>query len=221
MSPILSRDIVREISPGSKPLLPSLSYYRRIVSAYLIGGQSHLTFWHEIPEENLNANAGELGEYYMVFAEKANYNGVYDAAGIPQLDYRGKIGRQYNPIAIAQYGLGNYNLFRRTGDANRRDNFLRVADWLVLHLEPNPQGTQGLESPLRLGVSRPPAGAMVFRAGAGTGNLASGALPSRVRRLSLSHCRSSSVAKLLQSHVTGKVESHSPTNAMISGSRNM
>ena len=43
------------------PLLPSLSYYRRIVSAYLLGGQSHLTFWHETPEQNLNANAGELG----------------------------------------------------------------------------------------------------------------------------------------------------------------
>ena len=122
------------------PLLPSLSYYRRILSAYLLGGQSHLTFWHEIPEENLNANARELGEYYMLFAEKANYAGVYDAAGIPQLDYRGKIGRQYNPIAIAQYGLGNYNLFRRSGSAECREKFLQVADWLVLHLEKNPQG---------------------------------------------------------------------------------
>jgi heparosan-N-sulfate-glucuronate 5-epimerase len=122
------------------PLLPSLSYYRRIVSAYLLGGESHLTFWHETPEENLNANTSELGEYYMVFAEKANYHGAYDSAGIPQLDYRGKIGRQYNPIAVAQYGLGSYNLFRRSGSAARRDNFLRVADWLVLHLERNAQG---------------------------------------------------------------------------------
>ncbi len=98
------------------PLLPSLNYYRRIASAYLLGGQSHLTFWHEPPEENLNASARELGEYYMLFAEKANYAGTYDSTGIPQLDYRGKIGRQYNPIAIAQYGLGNYNLFRRSGE---------------------------------------------------------------------------------------------------------
>jgi heparosan-N-sulfate-glucuronate 5-epimerase len=121
-------------------LLPSLSYYRRIASAYLLGGQSHLTFWHETPEENLHASTSELGEYYMPFTAKANYKGHYDSAGIPQLDYRGKIGRQYNPIAIAQYGLGNYNLFRRSGDSDRRDNFLRVADWLVLHLEQNPQG---------------------------------------------------------------------------------
>ena len=122
------------------PLLPSLNYYRRIASAYLLGGQSHLTFWHETPEENLNATASELGEYYMLFAEKANYTGVYDSTGIPQLDYRGKIGRQYNPIAIAQYGLGNYNLFRRSGSTESRDRFLQSADWLVMHLENNSQG---------------------------------------------------------------------------------
>jgi hypothetical protein len=122
------------------PHLPRFSYYRRIVSAYLIGGESHLTFWHEIPEENLNASARELGEYYMLFAEKADYAGAHDANGIPQLDYHGKIGRQYNPIAISQYGLGNYNLFRRHSDAHRRNKFLRVADWLVQRLEQNPQG---------------------------------------------------------------------------------
>ena len=122
------------------PLLPSFSYYRRIFSAYLTGGQSHLTFWHEIPEENLNAHPGELGEYHMVFARKADYAGVYDSAGIPLLDYHGKIGRQHNPIAIAQYGLGNYNLFRRTGDATRCKKFFLAANWLCDHLEKNPQG---------------------------------------------------------------------------------
>src|SRR5258708_14223626 len=76
----------------------------------------------------------------MLCAEKADYDGAYDSNGIPQLDYRGKIGRQFNPIAIAQYGLGNYNLFRRSGDADRRNKFLRVADWLVQRLEPNPHG---------------------------------------------------------------------------------
>jgi heparosan-N-sulfate-glucuronate 5-epimerase len=122
------------------PPLPSLSYYRRIVSAYLLRGDSHLTFWHETPEQNLNANPAELGEYYMLFAEKADYAGAYDPAGIPRLDYHGKIGRQYNPIAIAQYGLGNYNLFRRSGDPDSRTKFFRIAAWLVQNLEPNPQG---------------------------------------------------------------------------------
>ncbi len=120
--------------------LPSLAYYRRIFRAYLGGGKSHLTFWHESPAENPNATSDALGEYYMLFAEKADYQGFYDSAGIPQLDYHGKIGLQYNPIAIAQYGLGNFNLFRRTADPERRRKFFIIADWLCAHLEQNPQG---------------------------------------------------------------------------------
>lgn len=120
--------------------MPSLAYYRRIFSAYVRGGNSHLTFWHETPAENPHATAHELGEYYMRFAEKADYPGPYDPAGVPQLDYHGKIGRQYNPIAIAQYGLGNYNLFRQTSDPGRRANFLLAADWLCSNLQSNVHG---------------------------------------------------------------------------------
>jgi len=120
--------------------LPRLDYYRRIFSAYLLGGKSHLTFWHETPEENPNAVAHELGEYYIVFAGKADHPGPYDSAGIPQLNYHGKIGLQYNPIAIAHYGLGNYNLFRRSGDPDRRRKFFLCADWLCSHLEKNAEG---------------------------------------------------------------------------------
>ena len=120
--------------------MPSLRYYRRIFSAYLVGGKSHLTFWHETPAANPNASVTELGEYYMLFAEKADYGGDYDLSGIPQLDYHGHIGLQYNPIAIAQYGLGNYNLYRRTADPARRKKFLLIADWLRDHLEPNAHG---------------------------------------------------------------------------------
>jgi heparosan-N-sulfate-glucuronate 5-epimerase len=120
--------------------LPRLRYYRRIISAYLLGGKSHLTFWHETPQQNPNASPKELGEYYMLFAEKADYRGAYDPGGLPLLDYHGKIGLQHNPIAIAQYGLGNYNQFRRTGDSGRRDRFFLVADWLCAHLENNHHG---------------------------------------------------------------------------------
>lgn len=125
--------------------MPRLNYYRRIFSAYLLGGTSHLTFWHETPARNPHATTSTLGEYYMLFGEKADYQGPFDAAGIPQLDYRGHIGRQYNPIAIAQYGLGNYNAFRRAKDRSaektaRREKFFRVADWLASHLEWTPRG---------------------------------------------------------------------------------
>jgi len=120
--------------------VPKLAYYRRIFSAYVLGGKSHLTFWHETPTENPNAVPTELGEYYMPFTDKADYQGAYDAQGIPQLDYHGHIGLQYNPIAIAQYGLGNYNLWRRTGDVERKKKFFRIADWLCSNLEQNARG---------------------------------------------------------------------------------
>jgi heparosan-N-sulfate-glucuronate 5-epimerase len=115
-------------------------YYRRIFRAYLGSGRSQLTFWHEVPEINPRAGVSKLGEYYMVFREKADYSGHYDSSGIPMLDYRGAIGLQYNPIAIAQWGLANYNLFRETNDGARWQKTLRAADWLVANLERNVHG---------------------------------------------------------------------------------
>jgi heparosan-N-sulfate-glucuronate 5-epimerase len=117
-----------------------IHYYRRIFSAYLLPGKSQLTFWHETPEMNPHLRTDQLGQYYMTFAAKADYSGHYDPNGIPMLDYHGKIGRQYNPIAVAQWGLGNYNLFRRTGQAARREKLVRCADWLLANLDQNPQG---------------------------------------------------------------------------------
>jgi hypothetical protein len=115
-------------------------YYRRIFQAYLVPGTSQLTFWHETPEVNANARTSELCEYYMTFAEKADYSGPCDPARIPMLDYHGQIGVQYNPIAIAQWGIGNYNLFCRTQSAVRRERVLIAANWLLAHLEQNPSG---------------------------------------------------------------------------------
>lgn len=117
-----------------------LNYYRRIFPAYFGLGNSQLTFWHEYPEINSNYLRHKLGEYYMPFLQKANYLGPYDREGIPLLDYRGSLGRQYNPIAIAQFGLGNFNAFCRSGNTELRNKFLAVADWLVGALEPNEKG---------------------------------------------------------------------------------
>jgi heparosan-N-sulfate-glucuronate 5-epimerase len=123
-----------------------LQYYRRILPAYLGSGRSQLSFWHETPALNAQARNGtetfnrQLGPYYMSFREKADYAGPYDAAGVPMLDYRGAIGMQYNPIAIAQWGLANYNLFCETSDDSRLQKILNSADWLAANLEQNPHG---------------------------------------------------------------------------------
>ena len=117
-----------------------LNYYRRISSAYLLPGKSQLTFWHDQPQVNSDASVGRLGEYYMPFVEKAGYAGPHDGDGIPLLNYHGNIGLQYNPIAIAQWGLGNFNLFLRSKDERAKTKFLAAADWLMKHLEPNSFG---------------------------------------------------------------------------------
>ena len=78
----------------------------------------------------------------MPFIAKANYSAYYDKKGIPMLDYHGDVGIQYNPIAIAQYGLGNYNLYCRNGDEQHKSRMLNVADWLVTNLEETPYKTK-------------------------------------------------------------------------------
>ena len=118
-----------------------LNYYRRISSAYLLPGKSQITFWHDQPQVNPAASTEQLGEYYMLFREKADYSGPFDAAGIPLLNYHGNIGLQHNPIAISQWGLGNFNLFLRARNEQDRNRYktksVMAADWLVEHLQPN------------------------------------------------------------------------------------
>jgi heparosan-N-sulfate-glucuronate 5-epimerase len=124
------------------PLPGRITYWWRIFSAYVLRRRSHLTFWHGTPEMNLASSMDVLGPYYMTFLAKANYQGPFDDAGVPQLNYRGRIGLQYNPIAIAQWGLGNYNLFAQTGNRLAKDKFLVAASWMAEHTEPHPAGTR-------------------------------------------------------------------------------
>jgi heparosan-N-sulfate-glucuronate 5-epimerase len=135
------------------------NYYRRILPAYFGSGASQLSFWHETPEINQQAFPGaasdkrslhanpeiniaptRIGPYYMLFREKADYTGPCDNDGIPLLDYRGSIGRQYNPIAIAQWGLANSNLYFARCDESRRERTRKAANWLVKNLEQNAHG---------------------------------------------------------------------------------
>lgn len=120
-----------------------LSYIKRIIPAYILKKNSQLTFWHEQSQINPNAfnlPEGRIKEYYMLFYQKANYSGPFDENAIPLLNYHGKIGRQYNPIAIAQFGLGNYNLYKRTQNNIYYEKFKRAAEWLVNNIKKNKYG---------------------------------------------------------------------------------
>jgi hypothetical protein len=121
----------------------SFQYYTRILQAYLGRSPSNLSFWHETPE--INDRAFETGsrQFYMTFAGKARYAGPFDDSGVPLLDYRGRIGQQYNPIAIAQYGLAAWNAAENDEGGNQatwRKTALVCADWLVANLEENKSG---------------------------------------------------------------------------------
>jgi hypothetical protein len=98
-----------------------------------------LAFWYERPELNERAMDGG-DEYFMRFAGKADYAGPFDNRAVPQLDYQGNIGIQYNPIAIAQYGLGRFNRWRSDGEAADRAAWMAVGRWLVQELKPNRHG---------------------------------------------------------------------------------
>ena len=117
-----------------------IRYWRRVVPAYFGAGASQISFWHDRPAPNPRAGGAILGEYYQDFAAKACYSGPYDRDGVPLLDYRGNLGRQYNPIAIAQYALANHDVYRQTERVEARERFLGAASWLATHLERNPHG---------------------------------------------------------------------------------
>ena len=120
--------------------LSKFQYWNRIFKAYVLGNTSQLTFWHGEPQINQNIVKDSLGPYYMLFHKKAAYEGYTDKNGIPMLDYQGTIGLQYNPIAIAQWGLGNYNLWIETQSEKYYNNFIKCADWLVENLVENKFG---------------------------------------------------------------------------------
>ena len=118
-------------------MINRLRYWQRIFSTYILGGKSNLSFWHGEPEVNDLANYDQLDQYYMKFHSKAEYQGSYDKKGIPQLNYQGDIGIQYNPIAIAQWSLGNYNLWKKNHSQEYYEKFIQGSDWLHNNLNLN------------------------------------------------------------------------------------
>ena len=162
--------------------MPSADHYRRLFEAYLLGAPSHLNFWRETPEENPQAIYDRLGPYYLTYGSKADYVGPKDSAGIPLLDYRGSVGLQHNPIAIAQYGLAHFNRYRSSRERGSLQTFLQVADWLTAHLETNREGIRvwrhhfrwpyrrGLEPPWPSALAQGQALSVLVRAAFETGD---------------------------------------------------
>lgn len=118
-----------------------IAYLARIARVYANKSSGPLSFWYEQPR--LNERAFEDGAaYFMQFQGKAGYRGPFDAAGVPILDYKGDIGPQHNPIAIAQYGLARYNRWLDTRGAEDERAWNAVARWLATEMRPNEFGVR-------------------------------------------------------------------------------
>ena len=132
-----------ELLGADPPARPSVSerliYLARILRVYANRSSGPLSFWYERPELNERAFNGSP-DYFMRLAGKADYDGLFDHTGIPLLDYRGDIGRQYNPIAIAQYGLARFNRWSTTKSSSDEAAWIAVAQWLTRELRPNAHG---------------------------------------------------------------------------------
>ncbi len=159
------------------------SYLGRALQVYARPSVGPLSFWYESPE--MNPVAFPAGRrYFMRFQGKAQYAGPFDDGGIPLLDYRGSIGRQYNPIAIAQYGLARFNRWCDTGDTADRQAWERVAHWLAATVRPNAFGVpvwfhefdwpyrQVLKAPWYSGLAQGNGLSLLVRAAAATGHAA-------------------------------------------------
>jgi len=115
-------------------LASRISYVRRVLSAYILNHDtSNLAFWHtplsvnELNEDDL----ATLGRYPQNYEAKIGVIQSADNAGVIVLDYKGDIGIQYNPNAVAQLALGYYD--RILAGEDRRAEFLIQAAYFLDH----------------------------------------------------------------------------------------
>lgn len=156
-----------------------LAYLTRIARVYTHRSAGPLSFWHETPL--LNPKAFDGAQYFMRFQKKADYAGPFDDAGVPLLDYQGDIGRQHNPIAIAQYGLARFNRWSESASGEDEAAWRRVATWLEQSLTANARGLdvwmhhfdwpyrQPLKAPWYSGLAQGNGVSMLVRAAKATG----------------------------------------------------
>ncbi len=110
------------------------AYLKRIFSSYLLHYKSsNLRFWHtplevnELSDDDLKS----LHNYPQNYEDKIGLITTVDHDGVIMLDYKGDLGLQYNPNAIAQLALGYYDKIIRGEDFSKE--FLLQAQYFISH----------------------------------------------------------------------------------------
>lgn len=117
-----------------KTMKTKWTYLKRILSSYLINhGASNITFWHSPLRTNTleNEDLATLRAYPQNFEAKIGLIQSVDNKGVIMLDYKGNLGLQYNPNAIAQLALGYYDRILRGDDYQK--NFVTQATYFLDH----------------------------------------------------------------------------------------
>jgi hypothetical protein len=106
-------------------------------TAYLIrSGLAIPDYWHPKLELQTDFLSGQVGRYPVSMDVKANYPGELDHEGVPIVFWGKGKNAAASPVNIVLYGLGNYEVFRRTRDPRFYARFLNVLRWLQNHYVP-------------------------------------------------------------------------------------
>ena len=112
-----------------------------MVAAYsgMIFGKTD--YWHPDMLTSNNISDKSISDYYVDTRSKHDYPGKLSEEGIPILEVDGK--ETFFPITIAQYALGNFDMYFDTKDEKYLKIVEKCADWFVREIKEIKPGLWG------------------------------------------------------------------------------
>jgi len=115
-------------------LKSKIDYLKRIISSYILNYKtSNLAFWHSSLRANdlTDTDLKTLRAYPQNYESKVGLIDTTDNSGVIMLDYKGELGLQYNPNAIAQLALGYFD--KILYDQDYEKEFLTLSSYFIDH----------------------------------------------------------------------------------------
>lgn len=104
-----------------------------MISAYsgMIFGKTD--YWHPEMIVSKNINEKNIEDYYVDTRIKHSYPAKLDDKGIPILEVNGE--EFYYPVTVAQYALGNFDMYYDTKEEKYLSIVKQCADWFVTKIK--------------------------------------------------------------------------------------